>query len=427
MGESFSAVNLIKTKRDGGILNERQIRWMIDSYTNDVVADEQLAALLMAIVWRGLNSDELDAWTDAMIDSGTRLDMSSIQRPTVGKHSTGGVGDKVSIVVAPMVAACGVAVPKLSGRALGHTGGTLDKLEAIPGFRSNLAPDEMLDIVRNVGCVVCAAGGDLAPADRKIYGLRDVTGTVESIPLLASSIMSKKIAEGTGALVLDVKVGSGAFLPDIDLARELARTMVDLGSDHDVPTTALLTDMDAPLGQAAGNGLEVTEALEVLKGGGPDDLVEVTLAVAKVMLELADVDADPARTLRDGTALERFEAMVKEQGGDPSAELDTAAHKHTVDSERSGFVQRVDARSVGVAAWRLGAGRARKEDDVSATAGVLTLKKPTEEVSEGEAVFELHYDDPARLDPALQAIRDAVEVGSEPPEPRPLIMERIDP
>lgn len=421
----FNAVDIVKTKRDGGELTDAQIRWFIKSYTEGSIADEQAAALLMAIVWRGLTPEELRTWTAAMIESGTRLDLSSIDRPTVDKHSTGGVGDKVSLILAPVVAAAGVADPMLSGRGLGHTGGTLDKLESIPGFRTDLGSKEMLEVLAGVGCVICAAGKDLAPADRKLYALRDVTGTVESIPLISSSIMSKKIAEGTSALVLDVKVGSGAFLPDIETARELATTMVELGEAHGVRTAAVLTAMDAPLGRTAGNALEVTESIEVLKGGGPQDLIDVTLELARVMLELVEVDADPAQILADGSALEKFEAMVRAQGGDPLAPLPEAANREVVVAERDGFVTALDARKVGVAAWRLGAGRARKEHPVSAAAGVVSLKKPGDKVRRGDPVLELHADEPERFAAALEALSEAIEIDETKPAPQPVVIKRI--
>jgi thymidine phosphorylase len=372
-----------------------------------------------------MEPDELAVWTDAMIQSGERLDLSSIDRPTVDKHSTGGVGDKISLPLAPLVAACGAADPMLSGRGLGHTGGTLDKLEAIPGYRVDLGADEMRKILADVGCVICSAGPTLAPADRKLYALRDVTGTVESIPLIASSIMSKKIAEGTGALVLDVKVGSGAFLPDVRRARELAETMVELGTAHGVRTAALLTDMDEPLGLTAGNGLEVTESVEVLHGKGPDDVVEITVALADEMMTLVGLDMDTRAALGDGSALERWRAMVDAQGGDPDAEMAEAPERRTVAAEQAGVVQRIDARAVGIAAWRLGAGRSRKEDPVSPTAGVVLLKKAGVAVQEGEPLLELHADDPARFEGAERALDGAITIGAEEPEPRPLIIERI--
>jgi thymidine phosphorylase len=380
----------------------------------------------MAIVFRGLDPGELARWTAAMIASGDRLDLSAVGKPTVDKHSTGGVGDKVSLILCPLVAACGAAVPQLSGRGLGHTGGTLDKLEAIPGWRAQLSSEEMIRVLVDVGGVICGAGEGLAPADRKLYALRDVTGTVESIPLIASSIMSKKIAEGTSALVLDVKVGSGAFLPDLETARQLASTMVGLGDAHGVRTVALLTDMDAPLGRACGNGLEVQEAIEVLSGSGPADVIEVTLALAREMVALAGIDADPAKVLANGEALERWNAMIKAQGGDPSAPLPVAAHRRHVAAPSGGYLQRLDARAVGVAAWRLGAGRARKEDPVSPSAGVVCLAKPGDFVHQGAPVLELHADDPDRLAAAEAALSAALDIGPEPPTSRPLLIDRIE-
>ena len=418
-------VDVIKTKRDGGELSERQIRWFVDAYARGDIADEQASSLLMAIFLQGLSAAELRVWTTAMVESGTRLDLSSLERPTVDKHSTGGVGDKVSLILAPMIAACGAADPMLSGRGLGHTGGTLDKLQAIRGFRVDLTSSEMRDVVHRVGCVISAAGPDLAPADRKLYALRDVTGTVESIPLIASSIMSKKIAEGTDALVLDVKVGSGAFLPDVERARELATTMVELGSDHGVKTSALLTDMDAPLGRAVGNAVEVAESLEVLRGEGPRDLIDVTVALAQEMLSLVGIDVDPGATLKDGAALERFEAMVRAQGGDPSAPLPRASERHVVVADEEGVVESLDAKKVGTAAWRLGAGRARKEDSVSPTAGIVCLKKPGEAVKVGEVVLELHADDETRFDDALGALDGAFQVGGRAPQRRGVVLEKI--
>jgi thymidine phosphorylase len=422
-----TAVELIRTKRDAGRLSTKQIDWFIDAYARGDIPDEQASALLMAIVWRGMESDELADWTAAMIGSGDRLDLTGIGRPTVDKHSTGGVGDKVSLVLAPLAAACGVAVPMLSGRGLGHTGGTLDKLEAISGFRVDLSPEEMVDILRDVGCVISAAGPRLAPADRKLYALRDVTATVESIPLIASSIMSKKVAEGTDALVLDVKVGSGAFFDDASAARRLAETMVALGDAHGVKTSALLTVMDTPLGSAAGNALEVEESLEALAGKGPEDLMEVTLALCREMLDLAGVNADPESAIGSGKALETFRAMVRAQDGDPDAPLPQASERRTVDASDSGVLQRLDARAVGVAAWRLGAGRARKEDPVNAAAGVVCLKKPGSAVEKGEPVLELRADDAGRFDAAMAALEDVFAIGPEPFEPAPMVLERVGP
>jgi thymidine phosphorylase len=420
-------VDLIRAKRDGGRIDAADIDWLMAAYTGGTIADEQMSALLMAIFFRGLEPDELRAWTAAMIASGERLDLSAVPAPTVDKHSTGGVGDKVSLILAPLVASCGAAVPQLSGRGLGHTGGTLDKLEAIPGWRAQLGNAEIVTLLQSVGCVICAAGAGLAPADRRLYALRDVTGTVESIPLIASSIMSKKIAEGTSALVLDVKVGSGAFMRELDMARELARTMVGLGGAHGVRTSALLTRMDTPLGRAAGNAVEVEESVATLRGEGPADLVEVTLALAREMLALAGIEADPAAALADGRALARYREMIAAQGGDPDAPLPQAPHVTTVRAEESGFLRVLDARAVGVAAWRLGAGRARKEDSVSASAGAISLAKPGERVSAGQPLLELRADDEGRFGRALDALAGAIEIGARPPEPAPVLLERIGP
>jgi thymidine phosphorylase len=422
----FDAVDVIRAKRDGHELSDAQIDWVIDAYTRGAVADEQMSALLMAVLLRGLTPAELARWTGAMIASGSRLDLSRVDRPTADKHSTGGVGDKITLPLAPLVAAHGVAVPQLSGRGLGHTGGTLDKLEAIPGWRAALSAEEFLAQLRSVGAVVCAAGESLAPADRKLYALRDVTGTVESIPLIASSIMSKKIAEGAGALVLDVKVGSGAFMKSATDARQLAAAMVSLGAAHGVRTVALLTDMSTPLGRTAGNGLEVAEAVEVLAGGGPADVVELTVALAREMLAGAGLsDVDPAAALADGRAMDVWRRMIAAQGGDPSAPLPTARETSDVPAPASGVLTRLDAYAVGVAAWRLGAGRARKEDPVSAAAGVELLAKPGDRVSAGAPLLRLHTDDPARFPRALDALAGAVEVGPAAPEPTPLVLDRI--
>jgi len=418
-------VELIRAKRDGRVLTDDEIRWLIAAYTGGAVADEQMSALLMAVYFQGLSPGELRAWTAAMVSSGERLDLGSVEPPTVDKHSTGGVGDKVSLVLAPLVASCGAAVPQLSGRGLGHTGGTLDKLESIPGWRAALPVAEMIAVLRSVGCVICAAGPGLAPADRRLYALRDVTGTVESIPLIASSIMSKKIAEGTAALVLDVKVGSGAFMREMPAARLLAQTMVGLGAEAGVRTTALLTRMDAPLGRAVGNAVEVEEAMATLRGEGPADLAEVTLALAREMLALAGLDADPAAALTDGRALERYRTMIAAQGGDPDAALPRAPFTQVITAAESGWLRALDARAVGVAAWRLGAGRARKEDPVSASAGVLCLAKPGERVEVGQAVLELRAEDEFRFARAREALAGAVEIGPEPPEAAPLVIERI--
>jgi thymidine phosphorylase len=424
----FAAVDVIRTKRDGGVLSDDQIDWVVDAYTRGEVADEQMAALAMAILLRGMTAAETARWTRAMIDSGVRLDLSVGDRPTVDKHSTGGVGDKITLPLAPLVAACGAAVPQLSGRGLGHTGGTLDKLEAIPGFRVGLSTAEVIAQLREVGAVVCAPGDDLAPADRKLYALRDVTATVESIPLIASSIMSKKIAEGAQALVLDVKVGSGAFMKSVTEARKLAGAMVDLGAVHGLRTTALLTDMSTPLGYAVGNAVEVAESVEVLAGGGPADVVELTLTLAREMLAAAGLaDADPAAALADGRAMDVWRAMVRAQGGDPDAALPTAAETEVVPAPRDGVVAEVDALAVGVAAWRLGAGRARKEDPVAAAAGVVLRRRPGDPVRAGEPLLELRSDEAARIPDAVAAVAGAVSVEAAPRASGPLIIDRIGP
>ena len=428
--EPFDAVDVIRTKRDRGRLSDAQIDWVIDAYTRGAVADEQMSALAMAILLNGMERAEIARWTAAMIASGERMDFSSLSRPTVDKHSTGGVGDKITLPLAPLVAACGLAVPQLSGRGLGHTGGTLDKLESIPGWRAALSNEEMLAQLEDVGAVICQAGSGLAPADRKLYSLRDVTGTVEAIPLIASSIMSKKIAEGTGALVLDVKVGSGAFMKDLDRARELAQTMVALGTDAGVRTTALLTDMSTPLGLTAGNALEVRESVEVLAGGGPADVVELTVALAREMIDAArqpgTAVVDPADLLADGRAMDTWKRMIRAQGGDPDATLPTAAHQETVRAEADGVLTELDALSVGVAAWRLGAGRARKEDVVQAGAGVELHAKPGATVRKGDVLMTLHTDTPDRFARAQEALAGAVriEAGASAPSST-MVFERI--
>ena len=409
-----TAVDVIRAKRDGHALSDAQIDWVLAAYTRGDVADEQMAALAMAILLNGMDRREISRWTDAMIASGIRMSFPAAElggRRTTDKHSTGGVGDKITLPLAPLVAACGAAVPQLSGRGLGHTGGTLDKLEAIPGWRATLSRAEMLAQLAEVGAVVCAASDDLAPADKKLYALRDVTGTVEAIPLIASSIMSKKIAEGTGALVLDVKVGSGAFMKDLPAARELAETMVALGSDHDVTTVALLTDMSTPLGLTAGNGMEVGESVEVLAGGGPADVVELTLTLAREMLAAAGLDGvDPADRLADGSAMDVWQRMIRAQGGDPDAPLPTARETQQVPARSDGVLVGLDAYAVGVAAWRLGAGRARKEDPVQASAGVQMHAKPGDQVRAGQTLFTLHTDEPERFADAERALADAVRV-----------------
>ena len=424
----FDAVDVIQTKRDKGRLSDAQIDWVVAAYTDGIVAEEQMAALNMAILLNGMDRAEIARWTAAMIASGERMDFSGLSRPTADKHSTGGVGDKITLPLAPLVAVYGVAVPQLSGRGLGHTGGTLDKLESIPGWRAALSNAEMLAQLEDVGAVICQAGSGLVPADRKLYALRDVTGTVEAIPLIASSIMSKKIAEGTGSLVLDVKVGSGAFMKDVVRATELARTMVDLGTDAGVRTVALLTDMSTPLGLTAGNALEVRESVEVLAGGGPADVVELTVALAREMLAGAGVTGvDPAEALADGRAMDVWRRMIVAQGGDPDATLPSARETQTILAVADGVVVRLDAFSVGVAAWRLGAGRARRQDAVQPGAGIELYVKPGASVRAGEPIMTLHTDTPERFARASQALEHAVVIapeGSTPPH-RSLVIDRI--
>ncbi len=424
--ETHDAVDVIRTKRDGGAVDEDSLRWMVDAYTRGYVADSQMAAFAMAVLLNGMERDEIRVLTDAMIASGERMSFDGLGKPTVDKHSTGGVGDKITLPLAPLVASYGVAVPQLSGRGLGHTGGTLDKLESIPGWRAALTNEELFAQLQGVGAVVCAAGSGLAPADKKLYALRDVTGTVEAIPLIASSIMSKKIAEGTDSLVLDVKFGSGAFMKDVDRARELARTMVALGTDSGVSTTALLTDMNTPLGLAIGNANEVRESVEVLAGGGPADVVELTVALAREMLTLAGhPDADVEDALADGRAMDSWRAMIRAQGGDPDAALPEPRESHTVTAPASGFVTRLEALPFGVAAWRLGAGRARAEDPVVHSAGIDLHVKPGDEVTAGQPLFTLVGEDAARFDRALDALEGAWELGADAPETAPLVLERI--
>jgi thymidine phosphorylase len=422
------AVEVIIAKRDGAELSDSQIDWVVSAYTKGDVADEQMSALAMAILLNGMNRREIARWTAAMIASGERLDFAGLSRPTADKHSTGGVGDKITLPLAPLVAACGVAVPQLSGRGLGHSGGTLDKLESIQGWRADLTNAAMFDQLESVGAVVCAAGAELAPADKKLYALRDVTGTVEAIPLIASSIMSKKIAEGTGALVLDVKVGTGAFMKDVGDARELASTMVELGTDAGLHTVALLTDMSTPLGLTAGNAVEVAESVEVLAGGGPADVVELTLALAREMLAGAGrSDVDPAERLSDGSAMDAWRSMVSAQGGDPDAALPEAHESHVVTAPASGVLTRLDALAVGMAAWRLGAGRARKEDPVQAGAGVVWHARPGDPVTEGSPLFTLLTDDESRFERALESLDGGydVEPDGSSYQPSPLVIDRI--
>ena len=427
MAERFDAVDIIRAKRDGGTLSLEQITWVIDAYARGEVGDEQMAALAMAIYLRGMDSAEIRQWTRAMVNSGDRMDFSGLSQPTVDKHSTGGVGDKITLPLVPLVAAFGVAVPQLSGRGLGHTGGTLDKLESIPGWKADLTNDQVLAQLREVGGVICAAGSGLAPADKKLYALRDVTGTVDSIPLIASSIMSKKIAEGTGSLVLDVKVGSGAFMRSIPDAQKLAKTMVELGNTAGVKTRALLTDMSAPLGKTVGNALEVRESVEVLAGGGPRDVVELTVALAREMLESAGVTGvDVAAALKDGRAMDKWRAMIQAQGGDPDATLPVAKEKTYIRAQRSGFITEMDALRVGYASWRLGAGRAFQGAPVMKTAGIEINKRVGEAIEAGEPLFTLHTDEPERFERAADMLDGAVSIDGNAAQSREsVILDRV--
>lgn len=407
----MDTIDVIRTKRDGHRLSDAQIDWVIDAYTRGDVAEEQMAALAMAIFWRGMDRAEIVRWTQAMIDSGETMSFADLGKPTTDKHSTGGVGDKITLPLAPLVASFGVAVPQLSGRGLGHTGGTLDKLEAIPGWRADVTNTQLMEILRDVGAVICAAGAGLAPADKKLYALRDITCTVDSIPLIASSIMSKKIAEGTGALTLDVKVGSGAFMKELEMARELAETMVSLGQDAGVKTVAFLTDMSSPLGRCIGNSLEVRESVEVLAGGGPSDVIELTCALARQMLALVgQPDADVEAALRDGRAMDVWRRMIAAQGGDPDAALPVASHTEDVVAEGEGVLTRLDALAVGAASWRLGAGRARKEDPVQLTAGIEIHVEPGERVQAGQRLLTLHTDTPERFERAREALTGGIDI-----------------
>jgi thymidine phosphorylase len=428
--EAFDVVDLIRAKRDRGVLSTAQINWLIDAYTRGYVADEQMSAMTMAIFLNGMEREEIRDLTLAMIASGETLSFEGLGKPTTDKHSTGGVGDKITLPLAPLVASFGVAVPQLSGRGLGHTGGTLDKLESIPGWRANLSNDEFMAQLKSVGAVVCAAGSGLAPADGKLYALRDITGTVEAIPLIASSIMSKKIAEGTAALVLDVKFGSGAFMQDPARSRELAETMVRIGKDAGVKTVALLSNMNVPLGFAIGNANEVRESVEVLAGGGPADVIELTIALAREMLALAgQPDADVEAALKDGRAMDSWRAMIAAQGGEPDAPLPVAKESHVVTAERDGVLTTQHALPFGIAAWRLGAGRARKEDPVDHAAGIDLHAKPGDTVVKGQPLFTMHTSDAARFDRALEAVEGSYAIGdpgSAIDDGGPLIAGRVD-
>jgi thymidine phosphorylase len=428
--DAFSAAEVIAAKRDRHSLTDPQIDWVIDAYTRGAVADEQMSALLMAILLNGMESREISRWTDAMINSGERMNWSALTRPTVDKHSTGGVGDKITLPLAPLVAACGAAVPQLSGRGLGHTGGTLDKLESIPGWRASLSNEEMLKVLQDCGAVICAAGAGLAPADKKLYALRDVTATVEAIPLIASSIMSKKIAEGTSALVLDVKTGAGAFMSDPQKAKELAHVMVGLGKRAGVKTIALVTAMDIPLGLTAGNALEVRESVEVLAGGGPADIVELTVLLAREMLETVGItNVDPADMLKNGKAMDVWRQMISAQGGDPDAKLPTAKENLVITAPLSGTILSMDAMKVGLAAWRLGAGRSRQGEAVQAGAGIEMHAKPGDVVAAGSALYTLHTDTPAAFARAQESLTNSVTIGDLPKDGKidrlPLVVERI--
>jgi len=425
--EPFAAVEIIAAKRDRNELTDKQIDWTVDAYTRGVIADEQMSALLMAILLNGMNSREISRWTNAMINSGERMNWSALDRPTADKHSTGGVGDKITLPLAPLVAACGGAVPQLSGRGLGHTGGTLDKLESIPGWRASLSNEEMLKVLQDTGAVICAAGAGLAPADKKLYALRDVTATVEAIPLIASSIMSKKIAEGTSALILDVKTGSGAFMSDPAKAAELARTMVQLGLDAGVKTRALVTAMDVPLGLTAGNALEVRESIEVLAGGGPADVVELTILLAREMIDAAGIiGKDPADALQDGSAMDHWKRMIAAQGGDPDAKLPVAREQHVITATESGIMTKLDAMKVGVSAWRLGAGRSKQGEKVQAGAGIEMHAKPGDYIAKGSPLLTLHTDEPARFERAIEILDGAIKIVENGKVERlPLIVERI--
>ncbi|MFM2373165.1 MAG: hypothetical protein RJA75_61 [Actinomycetota bacterium] len=428
MSKEFSAVELIVAKREKQELSTEQINWLVANYTSGVVADEQMSAMAMAILLNGMNRREIRDLTLAMIASGERLDFSSLTVPTADKHSTGGVGDKITLMLAPLVAVFGVAVPQLSGRGLGHTGGTLDKLEAIPGWQASLSNQQMHDQLEKVNAVICAAGAGLAPADKKLYALRDVTGTVEAIPLIASSIMSKKIAEGTSALVLDVKVGSGAFMKTLERAQELAQVLTQLGADAGVKTSALLTDMSTPLGRKVGNALEVDEAVEVLAGGGSQDLIDITVELAREMLRLSGrTDVDVAAALNDGRAMDKWNEMIRAQHGDPTAKLQVAKHEHTILAESSGYVNELDALAVGTASWRLGAGRARKEDPVQFGAGIILHAKRGEKIEKGAPLLTLYTDEPERFDRAIEALSGGIKIESEISSGfTPLILDRIN-
>jgi pyrimidine-nucleoside phosphorylase len=431
---AFTAVELIETKRDGEALSPDAIEWLIGAYTDGSVTDYQMAAMAMAIFIRGLDGDELAAWTKAMLHSGEVLDLSQMTAAKVDKHSTGGVGDKVSIPLAPLVASVGVVVPMMSGRGLGHTGGTLDKLESIPGFTTRLETDRLREIVATHGLVLAGQTESLVPADRKLYALRDATGTVPSLPLIASSIMSKKLAEGLDGLVLDVKTGSGAFMKDLEGSRELARTMVDIGTRAGVETVALISRMDQPLGREVGNANELRESIDVLRGEGPDDVLELTLALGEVMLDLAGLDGGRGALLEaieSGKALQKLIDVAVAQGGDPSAIenpdlLPVCTHEAVITAPREGYVTRCDALTIGVAATRLGAGRERQEDDIDPGVGITLEAKLGDRVEAGQPLARARFADPARWESQESALAAAWTIEDRAPEPRSLIVERVE-
>jgi pyrimidine-nucleoside phosphorylase len=431
---THTAVDLIEMKRDGLPLPADGIEWLIAGYTDGSVPDYQMAAMAMAIVWNGLDSDELAVWTRAMLQSGDVLDFSDIPFPKIDKHSTGGVGDKISIPLAPMIAVCGVAVPMMSGRGLGHTGGTLDKLEAIPGFEPRLDERRFREILSEHQLVMAGQSDTMVPADRKLYALRDSTATVPSIPLIASSIMSKKLSEGLDGLVLDVKTGSGAFMQTLDEARELARTMVGIGVANDVETVALITTMDQPLGNEVGNANEIAESVAVLRGEGPEDITELTLALGQVMLELAGVEGGRQRleeTISDGSALRKLVEVSRAHGGDPSVIEDTsllvsARHEEQVIAAETGFVTRCDALTIGIATTRLGAGRERKEDEIDHGVGVTLHAKLGDRVEAGDTLASVRFSDQAKWDAQKTRLTGAWTISADAVEAGPLVVERID-
>lgn len=431
---AFTAVELIEDKRDGRSLTGAAIDWLIRSYTDGSVPDYQMSAMAMAVFLNGMSAEELTAWTSAMLNSGETLDLGDIGAPKIDKHSTGGVGDKVSIPLAPLVAACGVAVPMMSGRGLGHTGGTLDKLESIPGFTTQLDPSRFQAILREHGVVLAGQSTSMVPADRMLYALRDATATVESLPLIASSIMSKKLAEGLDGLVLDVKTGSGAFMRDLGRARELATTMVEIGVSHGVKTVALISSMEQPLGNEVGNSNEVQESISVLKGEGPDDVTELTLALGEVMLDLAGIEGGRDRldeAIVNGAALQKLIDVTRAHGGDPktveSPELLPRGKKEErLIAQREGFVTRCDARTIGIAATRLGAGRERMEDSIDPGVGVTLHAKLGRRVAKGDVLATVHHNSDELWESHRDALATAWEIGDSEPVRSDLIIASID-